>query len=1169
MSSFVHLHNHTEYSLLDGMLRVTKDGKGPSDFLKSINKTKMPALAITDHGNMYGVPEFYKMLSSLEIKPIIGCEMYFTQDKYTNHSKSSGPTYHLTLLAKDKVGYNNLMKLNSAAWTEGFYYHPRIDFDLLKENKEGLIVLSGCMKSHLSQIALNEGVDAAVKTAMLYRDMLGPENYYLEIMDHGIPEEKTILKTLLEVSKRTGIPLVATNDCHYEKREDWQVHDVHICIATGRTLDDTNRMRMTTHELFFKSAEEMEKLFSFAPEALKNTLEIAEKCNVKIEKDGYVMPDFPIPPEFKGYPEYLKHRCYEGLKKKLKTDTIPQEYKDRLEYELGVISNMGFAVYFLIVADFIQYARSQDIPIGPGRGSGAGSLVAYSIDITRVDPLKNKLLFERFLNPERVSMPDLDIDISDAGREEVINYMRRKYGMKNVASIITFGTMKAKLALKDTARALGFEPAEANRLSKLIPDALNATIEDSIENVPEIKKEIEKSAKVKQLFNYATKIEGLKRHTGVHASGVLVTKEEVTKYTPLAKGAKDIITTQYEGNTVSDMGLLKIDFLGLRTLTVIDNAVKLIKKLRGIDLDIANIPLDDKKTFDLLAKGDTTCIFQLESSGMKDLVKRLKPSAFSDISALVALYRPGPMQSGMLDSFVRRKHGQEAITVEHKLMEPILAETYGTMIYQEQIMEVSKALSGFTPGQADSLRKAMGKKKIDIMEGYRAKFIDGAKVHNCPEKTSTKIFDQMAKFAEYGFNKSHSVSYALVSYQTAYLKANYPIEFMCAALTNEIGHNAIGATDKENKIATYLEEARKMGFEILPPDIQKSLGDFTVETLPDGKEAIRYGLNAIKNVGTEVTKAMVKEREQNGPFKDLFDFCNRVISNQVNKKTIESLVMSGAFDSIKPGVKPELCRPTLMANIEHTLKQVSDIRDEEEEETTMSLFSDDAVKLTMPKIKEVQGEKWTNTQMLHNEREVLGVYFSGHPLTKYQRHLNKVLKDTVTKINKNPALGPVSVAGIVTLLRKRQTKDKKNWAQITVEDEKSSLTGNIFSKVWAQISDSVAVNQILIIHGEIKGKEGETTRPEITVTGVEPAFALISRKAKQLYIHLPKDVNPNQLLPLKKLLAQSKGLCEVYFDICEGNKKHLIQTPHKITLNGNLTHYLEDNFGPYSWDIKC
>ncbi|MBO7605303.1 MAG: DNA polymerase III subunit alpha, partial [Elusimicrobiaceae bacterium] len=742
-----------------------------------------------------------------------------------------------------------------------------------------------------------------------------------------------------------------------------------------------------------------------------------------------------------------------------------------------------------------------------------------------------------------------------------------KYGMKNVASIITFGTMKAKLALKDTARVLGFEPSEANRLSKLIPDVLNATIEDSIQNIPEIKKEIEKSAKVKQLFNYATKIEGLKRHTGVHASGVLVTKEEVTKYTPLAKGAKDIITTQYEGNTVSDMGLLKIDFLGLRTLTVIDNAVKLIKKIRGIDLDIANIPLDDKKTFDLLARGDTTCVFQLESSGMKDLVKRLKPSAFSDISALVALYRPGPMQSGMLDSFVRRKHGQEAITVEHKLMEPILAETYGTMIYQEQIMEVSKALSGFTPGQADSLRKAMGKKKIDIMEGYRAKFIDGAKKHNCPEKTSTKIFDQMAKFAEYGFNKSHSVAYALVAYQTAYLKANYPIEFMCAALTNEIGHNAIGATDKENKIATYLEEARKMGFEILPPDIQKSFSDFSVEILPNGKEAIRYGLSAIKNVGAEATIAIVKAREEKGLFKDLFDFCNKV-SDQVNKKTIESLVMSGAFDSLSFDVKPEVSRPNLFANIEATVKQIDDIN-REKEESTMSLFGDEMINLSVPKKREVKVEKWSSSQMLNNEREVLGVYFSGHPLAKYKRHLDKILKDSITKINEHPAMGTVAVAGIVTRLKKRQTKDKKNWAQITIEDEKYSLTANIFSKVWGQISDSVAINQALIVRGEIKGNEGEDVRAEISVSGVEPAFALISRKAKKLSIHLPTNVNNTQLVKLKRLLSQSKGLCEVYFDICEGDKKHLIQTPYKITLNGNLTHYLEDTFGTYCWDISC
>jgi len=1163
MGSFVHLHNHTEYSLLDGMLRITKNGKGPSQFLESINKDIMPAMAITDHGNMYGVPEFYKMTTSLGIKPIIGCELYYTPGKYTDHSEENSHTNHLTVLAKNLEGYHNLMKLNSAAWTEGFYRYPRIDFDLLSQNKNGLIVLSGCMKSELSQIALNQGVEEAIKTAVRYRDLLGAENYYLEIMDHGIPEEKKILQTLLEVSKKTGIPLVATNDCHYEKREDWQAHDVHICISTGKTLSDPKRLKMTTHELFFKTAEEMEKLFSFAPESLKNTLEVAEKCNVEIKKDGYVMPDFPIPAEFKDYPSYLRHLCYEGLKKKLKTSEFPKEYADRLEYELSVITKMGFAVYFLIVSDFIQYARSQDIPIGPGRGSGAGSLVAYSIDITRVDPLKNKLLFERFLNPDRVTMPDLDIDISDAGREEVINYMRHKYGMKNVASIITFGTMKAKLALRNTARVLGFEPTEANRLAKLIPDDLKATIADSMEQVTEIKKEIEKNPKVKQLFNYAIKIEGLKGHTGVHASGVLVTKEEVTRYTPLAK-AKDVITTQYEGNTVSDMGLLKIDFLGLRTLTVIDNAVKLVKKLRGIDIDIANIPTDDKKTFDLLSKGETTCVFQLESSGMKDLVRRLQPTVFSDISALVALYRPGPMQSGMLESFVKRKHGLEPVTVEHKLMEPVLAETYGTMIYQEQIMEVSKALSGFTPGQADSLRKAMGKKKIDIMEGYRSKFIDGAKVHNCPEKISNKIFDQMAKFAEYGFNKSHSVAYALVAYQTAYLKANYPIEFMCAALTNEIGHNAIGATDKENKIATYLEEARKMGFEILPPDIQKSFSDFSVEKLPNGKEGIRFGLNAIKNVGTEATLALVRTREEKGEFKDMFDFCNKLDIAQMNRKTIESLVMAGAFDSLQPDVKPEIKRPILFADVEPTMKKVDKLK-EQKQDLTLSLFGDEETYSTKT-TKKV--EKWSHIQLLNNEREVLGVYFSGHPLAKYARHLDKILKDSITKINEKPTSGSVTVAGVITRLKKRQTKDKKNWAQLTVEDEKYSLTANIFNKVWEQISNDVSVNQTVIIRGDIRGDEMSSST-EIIVSGIEPIFPLISRKAKKMIIHLPKNIKSEQLLKIKELLNSSKGLCEVYLDFTEEGKKHLIKTPNKITIDGPLVHYIEDAFGTYCWDIGC
>jgi len=1165
MTEFIHLHNHTEYSILDGMIRIS--GHGPSEFLQTLAKNKIKAMALTDHGNMYGAIEFYKNANQVGVKPIIGCEFYSTTGKYNVIDKNNPQYNHLTVLSTNTPGYNNLMKLNSAAWVDGFYYHPRIDFDLLNTNKEGLIVLSGCLKGELAQTALNKGEKAACELALKFQDMLGKGNYYIEIMDHGIPEEQAALKVLLEVSKKTGIPLVATNDCHYEKHEDWQAHDIHICIATGKTLDDPNRLKMRTHDLYFKSPEEMAKLFDYVPEAIKNTVEIAEKCNLEFKKEGFVLPKFDIPPEFPTQEDYLKHLCVEGLKKKLGSDTIPQNYMERLEYELKVICSMGFSRYFLIVADFIGYARRNGIPVGPGRGSGAGSIVAYSMNITKVDPIKNKLLFERFLNPDRVSMPDLDIDFSDAGRERVIEYMRRKYGTKNVAQIITFGTMKAKLAIRDTARVMGFTPQETNRIAKLIPDALDTTLAGAIAAVPEIKAEISNNPRVKQLFEYASKIEGLKRQTGVHAAGILVTREEITKYTPLAKGSRDVITSQYEGETLVDMGLLKIDFLGLRTLTVIDTAIKLIKQLRGIDLDIDKIPLDDKKTFELLANAQTTCVFQLESGGMKDLVKRLAPSQFSDISALVALYRPGPMQSGMLDSFVKRKHGTEKITVEHKLLEPILRETYGTMIYQEQIMETAKALSGFTPGEADTLRKAMGKKRLEIMEKFRTKFITGGEKNGVNPKTATKIFDQMAKFAEYGFNKSHSVAYALVAYQTAYLKANYPVEFMCSALTNEIGHNAIGSQDKENKIVTYLEESRRMGFEVLPPDVQHSLAPFSVEKLENGKEGIRFGLTAIKNVGEEACKTIVAEREKNGPFKTLLDFCTRIDLTQANKKTLESFALSGAFDCFYPKLSPQEARAQAMSDIGPLVEHALQIK-KEKENASQSLFGDALVSIAasagpaLPK-----ATPFTKAELLNNERDVLGLYLSGHPLAKYSRHLKKLAKNTISEIQDNPTQGRVQVAGIITRIKKRQTKNKDNWAQLTVEDERQSITANVFSRVWAELSKTIEINQAVIVNGDLRGDE-LSTKPEITVNSVEPILNAIERKANKVTIHLPENISKDTLMRLHSIFDASKGICEVYLTINVNGKETVISIPKHIRINQALVNFIEENFGKDAWDFE-
>ncbi len=1163
MTEFVHLHNHTEYSLLDGMIRIA--GKGPSAFLKNLAASGAKAMAMTDHGNMYGALEFYKNAREVGLKPIVGCEFYTTPFKYNVIDKTQSKYNHLTVLSTNLAGYNNLMQLNSDAWVDGFYYHPRIDFELLSKHKEGLIVLSGCLKGELAQTCLNSGLEAACELAWRYEQMLGKGNYYIEIMDHGIPEEQAALKVLMEVSKKTGIPLVATNDCHYERRDDWQAHDIHMCIAMGKTLDDPSRLKMTTHELYFKTPDEMAKLFDYVPEAIKNTLEVAEKCNLEFKKEGFVMPNFAIPPEFAEHKDYLRHLCIKGLKGKLKSDKIPDDYMQRLDYELQVISSMGFAVYFLIVADFIAYARANDIPVGPGRGSGAGSIVAYSMDITKLDPIKNKLLFERFLNPDRVSMPDLDIDFSDSGREQVINYMRDKYGHKNVAQIITFGTMKAKLALRDTARVMGFTPTETNRLVKFVPDDLKATVAGSIEQVPEIRSEMAKDPKVRQLFDFAQKIEGLKRHTGVHAAGILVTREEITKYAPLAKGSRDVITTQFEGNTLSDLGLLKIDFLGLRTLTVIDNAVKLVKKLRGIDINIDNIPLNDKKTYELLQDAQTACIFQLESGGMKDLVKRLHPSVFSDISALVALYRPGPMQSGMLDSFVNRKNGTEKVTVAHPLLAPILEETYGTMIYQEQIMEISKSLSGFTPGEADTLRKAMGKKKLDVMEKFRSKFVEGGMKNGVKEAVATKLFDQMASFAEYGFNKSHSVAYALVSYQTAWLKANYPIEFMCSALTNEIGHNAIGSADKENKIVTYLEEARKMGFDILPPSVQYSDIDFSVEKQPEGKEAIRIGLSAIKNVGEEACKSITEIRKE-GKYKNLLDFCERINLYAANKKTLESFAMAGAFDDLYEGVPALESRAQALSDIEETVAHAIKIKQEKEGAAT-SLFGMDIVGVTASvKLNLKKAAPLTMAELLQNEREVLGLYLSGHPLAKYAKYLPRLVRNNITDIKDKPQRGTVEIAAIVARIKKRQTKAKENWAQLSLEDEYQSINANAFSRVWAQIGNKVEINQAVIVTGDIRGDE-LSANPEIMVSSIEPIVNKIARKARRFMIDVPQNATDEQLIKLNSLLNAGIGVTEVFLKVKEGETKNLIRMTKRITLHPALTKYIEDNFGERAWDF--
>ncbi|OGS11138.1 MAG: DNA polymerase III subunit alpha [Elusimicrobia bacterium RIFOXYA2_FULL_58_8] len=1163
-SGFIHLHNHSEYSLLDGMLRIT-DGDGhASDFLKGLADRKAGALAITDHGNMYGAMEFYFTAQSVGLRPIVGCEVYNTRGSRRDRDKTAGrrENGHLTVLVKNETGYRNIIKMVSAAYLEGFYHDPRIDAELLAKHHEGLVVLSGCLKSHLARACAEGRVDDAVKMASDFNDIMGKGNFYIELMDHGIPEEQAAMAGQLEVSKRTGIPLVATNDCHYPKKEDWEAHDAHICISTGSLVDDPDRMRMTTHELYYKSPEEMIKLFSHTPEAVKNTLHIAEMCDLRMDSGKLHLPAFDIPPDYKArFPEegdfyYLKDLCEAGLK--LKVPGAGEEYRKRLEYELGVIRRMGFSSYFLIVMDFIKYGRSKGVPVGPGRGSGAGALVAYALDITRVDPIVNSLLFERFLNPDRKSMPDLDIDFSDDGREQVVQYVREKYGSTRVANIITYGTIKAKSSVKDVGRVMNIPLAEVNAISKLVP--ANETLYHALNNVSELK-EYARDPKIKKMFDIAVKVEGLRRHTGVHAAGVVISKDDITNYVPLSnRNTKEIVTTQYDGNMLTRLGMLKVDFLGLRTLSIIETASEFIRESGKKDFDIYAIAMDDKKTFDLLCEGGTTGVFQLESEGMKKLIKGLKPTQFSDISALVALYRPGPIQSGMLDMFVDRKHGKKKIVYDHPLLEPILKDTYGTMVYQEQVMEIAKSMGGFTPGQADGLRKAMGKKNVEAMESERAKFVEGAKKKDISQKLSTKVFDQMAQFAGYGFNKSHSVAYALVAYQTAWLKANYPMEFMAALLTSEIGHSPIGSEDKENKLVTYIGESQDMGIEIIGPNVNRSFKKFAIQEA-NGKPALCFALTAVKNVGEGAVDAIVAERAKNGNFRSFEEFTLRVDSKQLNKRVLESMAKGGSFDCFFPDLKPEVSRSKAVAVVEAFCGAVGKASYDCNQ---VMLFGEE--KKAVPVMSE--------HSILKFEREVLGFYFSGHPLNSYRRHLAMISNAQVEKVLAGGFTegAVVRVAGIVGQFKNMQTKKTgEAMAKFELEDLTGSVGVCLFPKKYKMYGAQLGPNKVVVVTGKVQKSDFGEQNFELIAEEAYGLYDAMNKWARGLIVNLPEGIlfDEKQLSELKSALGRNHGACPVYFQVnAQGRGAYMIETTERVGLSDTLLREIEKLLGDKTWKVE-
>ncbi len=1061
---FTHLHVHTEYSLLDGACRI-------EELVNRAKELNMTSLAITDHGAMYGVVEFFKQAKKAGIKPILGFEAYVSPrgmtDKDPQKDKSQ---FHLVLLAENYEGFKNIIKLCSTGFVDGYYYKPRIDHETLRQHSRGIIALSACLAGEIQSHLLDNNYEEAVNTALMYRDIFGENNFFLEMQDHGIEEQQSVNKYLVKMSSETGIKLVATNDVHYIDKEDAYFHDVLLCIQMQKTVMDEDRMKFSTDEFYLKSYDEMAELFP--EEALKNTAEIAERCNVELDFNTVHLPEFKVPQSYTKT-EYFREICQKGLKERYKN--ISEEIQSRLDYEIGVIEQMGYVDYFLIVWDFIKYAKDNKIMVGPGRGSAAGSLVAYSMKITNIDPMKYNLIFERFLNPDRVSMPDIDVDFCYERREEVIEYVKRKYGEKKVAQIITFGTMAARGSIRDVGRALNMPYGEVDFIAKKIPMSLGMTISKALEVNKELKDLYEGDIKVKKLIDLALKVEGLPRHASTHAAGVLISKEEVTEYVPLSRN-KDIITTQFNMIELEELGLLKMDFLGLRTLTVIRDAIELIEKDHNVRVDFSNCQYDDKEVYKMFANAETLGIFQFESSGMRSFLSELKPTEFENLSAANALYRPGPM--GQIPVYIKNKLNPESVTYLHPKLEPILNVTYGCMVYQEQVMQIVRDIGGFTMGRSDLLRRAMGKKKMSVMLEERKNFIYGKPAENkepgilgavnngVDEKTANDIYDLMVEFAKYAFPKAHSVAYAALAYETAWLKIHYPVEFMAALISSIMGSSGT--------VSLYIRECKRLGIDILPPDVNESRDKFTVE---NGK--IRFGLAAVKNVGTNVIAEIIKAREEKGKFATFTDFCTKVDQSVLNKRQIESLIKCGAFDSLR------VRRSQLMEIYEKTIDTVINQR-KRTLEGQFSLF-DDAASADMGLQNEEMPDipEYNEKKLLAMEKEMVGVYLSGHPLSEYEKELEKSATTNTSEIaeireaDENTRLSDgsrVVIGGIIIKKQNKITKNNNMMAFVTLEDLYGTVEGIIFPKIYEGCKDILYEDNIVLIEGTIDASEEEAPK---------------------------------------------------------------------------------------------
>ncbi len=1132
---FVHLRTHSHYSLLSAPARV-------KDLVAAAKADEQPALALTDSGNLYGAIEFYKACKSAEIHPVLGTVAYQAGKSHTEASGAANPTNQVTLLAANNKGWENLRVLSTTSNVDGFHYRPRIDKQLLTEHGEGVIVLSGDLTGDIPRLLQANDTPAAARAVGEMQEIVGKENFYLEIQDTGIEAQKRLNPLLVELHKRLEVPLVATNDVHYLKQEDWVAQDIMMCIRNGKAISDENRFRPPSRELYFKTRAEMEALFRELPQALASTIEIAERCQVDIDFNTYHLPVFDSGPDMT--PEELfEKECFEGAK--MRYGEITPEIEQRLRYEIGIINQLGFPSYFLITADFIEYARKVGIPVGPGRGSAAGSIVAYAMKITDLDPLKYNLIFERFLNASRISMPDIDIDFCGLRRDEVIDYVRDKYGHDCVSQIITFGTMASRGVLRDVGRVLEVPLADVDNIAKKVPQGPGASLAAALESDPEIQEIRDAAPENKRLFDMGLKLEGMARHSSVHAAGVVVADRPLKDYVPLCKNGDDIVT-QWQMTELEEVGLLKVDFLGLKTLTILTEACRLIKHVHDVEIDLDHVPLDDEPTYDLMTRGDTLGVFQLESSGMRELLGRLKPDKFEDVIAVLALYRPGPLGSGMVDMFCRRKHGEEETVYPHESIADILEDTYGVIVYQEQVMRIANVLANFSMNEADSLRKAMGKKKPEVMLKFKDQFVAGAAENGHAEKFSRELFETIEYFAGYGFNKSHSAAYALITYQTAYLKAHYPIEFIAANMTVESGQS--------DKLKEFVDSVRHGGIQVLSPDINKSYPFFTVE---DG--AIRYGLSAIKGVGQKLAEASIEARKETGDYRSLESYCESLDPTVLNKGALEAMVRAGAFDELEPS------RKGAIDGLEAVLRSSAQAR-EDKRKGQGSLFAFDEPPPAKPANGTRADDDWSELERLNEEKAALGFYLSGHPFARRGKFLTRLAGNDSAELESLDGGTEVRMAGMISTVRVMTIKNGRNagkkMARFLLEDLDNSIPVVVFARTYEVVKDLLEEDSIVFVTGRVDKKEDELG---LMLDEVVPAKSILAREVAGIVVHLDANETSDQVMEsIQTAAKRCKGEQQLLLEVVDGEEVHRIRADRRygIQVGDELLDELSIAVGP-------